>query len=395
MKPISTCLSGIALALLYGCGEVRQTTPTFEVSQREFVIDVAGFGEIEAAKAQRIVSPGTQPMTIDWLAEENSMVKKGEVIARFDAEQLRMDSRQEELEIQLLQQDIVQSEAQKSQQQSEVKSEQDFVEYEYEFADKFAIDDLRVYSKLEIIDSFQNRDFLGAKEHFLDWKQGSINQQNNSNIEVLAIKQRGHEVKYLRHQQALSKLNVYAPNNGLLTFVKDRRGEKPSVGQTVFPGRPIAIIPDLSQMQAKLFVLSKDALGLASGNSVTLVLDAFPDHTFKGSVLSVSGFPRSIERGNPVTYYELVVKLDQQDPQKFQPGRKLSATILIDTLAPRLLVPLQAIHHQQGRSFVYKQDKGKFVEQTVTTAQKNLYFVEITSGLNAGDVIALSVPEAS
>ena len=31
-----------------------------------------------------------------------------------------------------------------------------------------------------------------------------------------------------------------APYSGLLVYVKDRRGEKPSVGNTVFPGSPIA-----------------------------------------------------------------------------------------------------------------------------------------------------------
>ncbi len=389
---------GIGLVILSmlglaGCDEAQQSVPTFEVQKQTFSIELSGFGEVEAAKAQKIISPGRQPMAIAWLAEENTLVKKGDVIARFDAEQLMKDSRKQELEMLSLQQDIEQSQAQKNQQHNEVKSEQNFVVDEYEFADRFAIDDLRVYSKLEIIDSFQNRDFLGAKEQFLSWKQGSIEQQNNSNIEVLAIQQRGHQAKYQNHQDALSKLNVYAPNDGLLTYEKDRRGEKPSVGQTVFPGRPIATIPDLSRMQAKVFVLAKDAIGLAPGNQVKITLDAFPQRQFDGKVSSVSGFPRSIERGNPVTYYELVVALEQQDPELLQPGRKLKAQILVDQFEQRVVVPLQAIHHKQGRSFVYKMQGFDFVEQPVQTAQKNLYFVEITDGIEAGDRIALSVPE--
>jgi len=380
---------------VFGCEEQLQTVPTYTVQSRDFAIELSGTGEIEAAQAQRILSPGRRPMTLAWLEDENTMVKKGDIIARFDAEKMRKDSRQEELQMALLQQDIEQSQAQKYQQVNEIKSEQTFVEHEYQFADKFAIDDLRVYSKLEIIDSIQNRDFLGAKDNFLDWKEESIVEQNSSEIDVLAIKKKAHEVKFARHQEALSQLQVYAPNDGLLTYEKDRRGEKPSVGQTIFPGRPIAKIPNLENMQARVFILANQAIGLSKGNQVDIQLDAFPKKRFAGTVSEVAGFPRSIERGNPVTYYEAVISLTEQDTEIMRPGRKLKATILVKDLDSRLIVPLQAIHHFQGRSFVYVRSGRTFIEQNVTTSEKNLYFVEITSGLNEGDEIALSIPEQS
>lgn len=385
-------VSCLLVLVLMGCEEVEQTVPTYSVEMRDFAIQLSGFGEIEAAQAQRIVSPGTRPMTISWLADENTLVEKGDVIAKFDAEQLLKDSRTEELQMALLQQDIEQSMAQREQLQNEIVSEQTFVGHEYEFADKFAIDDLRVYSKLEIIDSIQNRDFLGAKEHFLEWKESSIDEQNDSEMDVLAIKRKGHETKYQRHQEALSQLQVFAPYAGLLTYEKDRQGEKPAVGQTVFPGRVIARIPNLDNMQARVFVLAKDAIDLAAGVQVTVRLDAYPERTFAGTVDSVSGFPRSIERGNPVTYYEVVVALNEQDKTLMQPGRKLTAQINVQQTSKKLIVPLQAIHHQQGRSFVYVKSGLGFVQKDVTTNQKNLYFVEVVTGLQEGDEIALSVP---
>ncbi len=395
LRIIKGILGSMTLLLLAGCEEVEQQTPVYTVTEKEFSIEMQGFGEIEAAEAIRIVSPGTQPMTIAWLADENSLVKKGDVIAKFDAEQLMKDSRQEELEMRLIEQDIAQSMAQQYQQQNEIQSEQGLVKHEFDFVDKFAIDDVRVYSKLEIIDTMQNRDFLGAKENFLDWKEGSIDEQNDSAIAVLDIKRKGHEAKYNRHQKALSTLQVFAPNDGLLTYEKDRRGEKPSIGQTVFPGRPIAIIPNLENMQAKVYVLAREAINLVVEQKVSIRLDAFPDRTFGGKVTNVSGYPRSIERGNPVTYYEVVVSLDQQDKSLMQPGRKLSATIRSAPEDKKLLVPLQAIHHQQGKSFVYLKSGDEFTQQEVTTDEKNLFFVQVSSGLNQGDIIALSIPEQS
>ncbi|GAA6185345.1 efflux RND transporter periplasmic adaptor subunit [Aliiglaciecola sp. NS0011-25] len=395
MNRLSYYFIALSMLILTGCEEEVTKIPTFEVNARPFDITLNGFGEIEAVHAQKIVSPGRRPMVLSWLADENTKVKKGDIIARFDAEQLLVDSKEEELRMALFSQDIIQSEAERFQQQNDILSEQEFVDYEFEFADKFAIDDLRVYSKLEIIDSFQNRDFLGAKDNFLDWKKDSVDEQNKSNVGVLEIKRKGHEIKYLRHQQALSQLQVFAPNDGLLTYEKDRMGEKPSVGQTVFPGRPIAKIPNLDNMQARVYVLAKDAISLKSGIDVEVSLDAFPERTFDGKVASVSGYPRSIERGNPVTYYELVVELTQQDISLMQPGRKLKASILVQPAKPSLLVPLQAIHHQQGRNFVYLKTSQGFEQRQITTKQKNLYFVEVESGLVAGDEIALSLPELS
>ncbi|MEP4889149.1 MAG: efflux RND transporter periplasmic adaptor subunit [Aliiglaciecola sp.] len=395
MKRFLFCFTMLSVLFLTGCEEEVTQIPTFEVHAKPFAITLGGFGEIEAVQAQKIVSPGRRPMVLSWLADENTQVQKGDIIARFDAEQLLVDSQEEELRMALFSQDIIQSEAERYQQQNDILSEQEFVDYEFDFADKFAIDDLRVYSKLEIIDSFQNRDFLGAKDEFLDWKKDSVEQQNNSNVGVLEIKRRGHELKYLRHQQALSQLQVFAPNDGLLTYERDRMGEKPSVGQTVFPGRAIAKIPNLNNMQARVFVLAKDAISLKSGIAVSVTLDAYPNKTFMGKVQSVSGYPRSIQRGNPVTYYELVIELTQQDISLMQPGRKLKAEILVQDAKPALVVPLQAIHHQHGKSYVYLKSGQTFEQRLIITKQKNLYFVEVESGLEEGDIIALSLPELS
>lgn len=392
MKYFSIILLIAFVISLSGCNETKQSEPTFTVTKQEFKVEVDGFGEIEAAQAQRIVSPGRRPMTIAWLAEENSIVKKGDIIAKFDSEQIEKNSRQEELQMALIEQDIVQSKASRSQQSNEIESEQGLVKFEFDFADKFAIDDVRVYSKLEILDTMQNRDFLGAKEQFLDWKEGSIVEQNASELAVLGIQRRSHEEKFERHQSALSQLQVYAPYDGLLTYEKDRRGDKPSIGQTVFPGRPIAKIPNLDNMQAKLYVLSKEAIDLAVKQSAVVTLDAFPNRNFSGNITHVSGYPRSIRRGDPVNYYEVTIELLEQDKALMQPGRKLTATITSKTQPDSILVPLQALHHSQGSSYVYLQKGDGFVQRKVTPGQKNLFFVAISDGLEVGDVIALSEP---
>jgi hypothetical protein len=66
----------LSALLISACSEEEATVPTYEITDRSFEIKVFAFGEIEAAEAQRIPSPGNQPMTLEWLAPENTIVQK-------------------------------------------------------------------------------------------------------------------------------------------------------------------------------------------------------------------------------------------------------------------------------------------------------------------------------
>lgn len=376
---------------LAGCGsDVESQIPIYQVTQTTFDIRIDATGEIEAAESQKIIAPGRRPKMLAWLAQENTFVKAGEVIARFDSERILRDKNEEEFAVLKLQQDIVNSEASQNQEKQFIQSEQAFVEEEFSFVDRFAIDDLRIYSKLDIIDTLQNRDFLEAKDTFLDWKEDSILEQHDSAMSVLDIKKQGHQRKLKQYVSALNQLEVRAPYSGLLVYVKDRRGEKPAIGNTVFPGRALAEIPNLDNLQAKLYVLANDAIELDKQQRVELTLDAFPDKTFTGIVASVSAFPREIRRGNPIKYYELTASINEQNKDILKPGRKLTATINVTQPAETLAVPLQSITYEQEQSYVYLQRGSNFIKHPVTTGRKNLYFIEITSGLTIGDQIALS-----
>ncbi|HAQ48061.1 MAG TPA: efflux transporter periplasmic adaptor subunit, partial [Glaciecola sp.] len=349
---------------------------------------------IEAAESQKIIAPGRRPMMLAWLADENTHVNEGDVIARFDAERITRDKNEEEFAVRKLQQDIINSQASQTQEKQDIKSEQNFIEEEFAFVDRFAIDDLRIYSQLDIIDTLQNRDFLEAKDSFLAWKETSVLEQHDSAMSVLDIKKQGHQSKLQQYLSALKQLEVTAPYSGLLVYVKDRRGEKPSVGNTVFPGSPIAEIPNLENLQARLYVLADDAIDLANGQNVDIQLDAFPNKTFSGELSSVAAFPREIKRGNPIKYYELTASINDQDTTILKPGRKLSATIRVTQPMDTIAVPLQSIIYEQEQSFVYLQTGNEFSKQPVTTGRKNLYFIEITSGLTLNDAIALSAVSA-
>jgi RND family efflux transporter MFP subunit len=364
--------------------------PTYTVTEQEFVIAIDAFGEVEPASAERITTPGRRPMVLSWLVDENTLVKAGDVIARFDSERIMRQKLEEEFAIRKIQQDILAGIAEQTQEKSEIAVEQSFVDAEFQFVEQFAIDDLRLYSKLEIIDTMANRDFLEAKDGFLDWKASSVDEQHASEQSVLDIRKSGHAKKLKQHQMALNQLEVRAPSDGLILYMKDRRGEKPAVGNTVFPGSPIAQIPDLSNLQASLYVLANEAIELDKGNQIEFRLDAFPEKTFTGQILEVAKFPSEIQRGDPTKYFALSANIDQQDALELQPGRKLTAKITVETGRTTLTVPLQSVIYENEQSYVYVQDGNDFTRQVVTTGRKNLHFIEILEGIEPGTKIALS-----
>lgn len=384
----------LALVLnLAACSEAPQSTiPTYQVTQQAFNIEIPAFGELEAAQAEFINVPGRQPMMIEWMAEENSLVKKGDVVARFDAEKLTLDSRKEELEMMLLDEDIHSKTAEKTEQKNALQSDKVFISKEYEFVDAFAIDDLRLYSKLEIIETLSNRDYLGAKDEFIEWKQGSIGDRIQSSVDVLDIRKKGHAAKFNQHKSALAKLEVIAPFDGLLVYQKNYRGEKPNVGQTVYPGSVIAKLPNLEHMQAKVYVLDKNAIDLKPEQKVEVRLEAYPDQLLEGKIKSVSGFSRTIDRGNPTKYFDVTVTLNKEG-SRLKPGNKVVANIIVQDEESKVIIPLQAIFSDHGENYVYLKQGTKFVRKAIKTANKNLHFVEVSEGLTSGDVIALSEPE--
>tara|TARA_B100000614_G_scaffold42705_1_gene35586 strand:- start:354 stop:1538 length:1185 start_codon:yes stop_codon:yes gene_type:complete len=386
-----TCLT--AALLLSGCSETEQTTPTYQIERQPFELMVPVKGELEAASATAIGASSRRPMTIAWLEKEYTNVKKGQLIARFDAEQLNLDMRREMLAMMLLEEDMKLNRSTLTQEELDVEMDKALVVKEFAFADEFTIDDLRVYSRIEIIENMQNKEYLGAKDNYLDWKKESVVEQNSSAIDVLSIRKKGSEQKYNQIKSAVETLEIHAPYDGLLVYESNWRGEKPSVGETVFPGRPIAKLPDLSKMQAKGYVLDKQAIGLAPGQPVTISLEAYPSKVFTGTLKQVSGFSRTISRNDPTKYFEVTIDIDDQDSPILSPGRKLNARIEVSKGESKLMVPIQAIYNEQGVNYVFRKDGAGFSRQQIEIGQKNLHFVEVTNGLNEGDSIALSYRE--
>ncbi len=382
---------------LVSCSDEAPKPLLYTVEANELTVNIPAKGELFAAKATNISAPVTRRgmQNIAWLAPEFIHVKKGDIIARLDGEAMMIQAQEKTNELAITREEITEKNSSLEQQISAIKKDIGMIDQEKDFADKFSIDDIRIQSKLEILDQMQNAAYLGSKQEYLYWKNDSFSASSQGELGLLKMREEQHQSKIDQFNQSLALLEIKAPHDGLLTYKANWRGEKPRPGKAVWPGEKIAQLPDVSNMKAKLFVLENEAIDLAEGQTVSFFLNLDANKVYSGKVENVAPFPKSVKRGNPQKYFEVIVILDQQQPDLFMPGRKLDAKITVASIEDKVLVPLQSVFTKDQQTIVYIYENGDFIETPVTLGQSSLSHVEITDGLSSGQKISLTNKEHS
>ena len=373
-----------------GCSEDESTPLLHTVSLRQQAVFVPANGELEAIHSTVITAPVSgPPKFIAWLAPEFSRVKQGEVIVRFGGERMQVERREAQGELALSLQDLREKQGTLDSEQNIVLQDIQQVAAEKMFAERFTVDDERIKSRLEILDDQLDTRYLREKLDFLSWQKGRFAETAKGEIDVLASQESKHREKLQRLDQGLSALEIRAPHDGLLTYEANWRGDKPQVGTQIWPGRKVGDLPDISQMQARLYIADREATGLTAGQPAKLWLDSLPERQFDAVIEQVSEAPSTIERGNPLKYYEVIARLEQQQPDLFRLGRGVSARIQVSGASSRLEIPAQSLFQDRRGNFVQRYSDGRFQRQAVTVGERTSTHVEILEGLTAGDQIAL------
>jgi RND family efflux transporter MFP subunit len=156
-----------------------------------------------------------------------------------------------------------------------------------------------------------------------------------------------------------------------------------STSSTDIGGTKIASISTSAAPTVTVNLTEIDAPNVQIGNKATIILDAYPDKTFVGKVISID---RVGTVSSGVTNYLAVILLDS-DGQGIYPNMSATATIILNSKADVLLVPTSAITTQDGTSTVQVMVDKKTRAVTVETGLSSDTQIEITSGLKEGDVV--------
>jgi RND family efflux transporter MFP subunit len=183
---------------------------------------------------------------------------------------------------------------------------------------------------------------------------------------------------------------IYAPISGTITGLSLQPGtvliaQSNSSGSAA--SQKIASVKTNAAAQIQVNITESDITKITIGAQATITLDAFPDTTFTGSVISVDTIG-SISSN--VTSYPAIIGLDIQDP-RILPNMAATAKIITKVLPQAVLIPSSAVQTTNGQSTVRILKNGQPQTVDVTTVGASDSQVAISSGVGAGDVVVTSV----
>jgi HlyD family secretion protein len=394
MKSFFLLIPALALA---ACGpNPIDLVETMEIRSDAFTISLISRGELRAAESTPIQPPpgSRNPRTIEWLVPNYSWVRKGEVVARFDISDAERGARSVGLEIDKVDLQVMGKQRELERLLSELGNQLDLVDIEKLMAETFSIDNELAYSRFEIIDAMRDKALLDYKSGHFEGKKSNYNERQGAEVAVLNAQRTTQESQFQEHQAMLDQYEVRAPHDGFFVYEKTWWGQQVDVGSTVFPANKIASIPNLEKMEALLYVLETEAVGLAVGQAATVTIDAFPGRALSAEVSHISATAAPIERESPVKYFSVTVALDEADPEWITPEAAVTAEIHISQIADTIAVPNQAVFQGQDGDWVLVRDGRKLVRRPVSLGVRGANRSQVIEGLQAGDYIALFPPES-
>ena len=397
LAAVVAILLGAFLPLAGSLGGGGGEIPVLTVQKEPFVRRVPAQGNLQAVRATPVSVPmgAPGPFRIGWIAQDGTRVKAGEAVIRFDPSAIEKQLVEAEDQLREVRLKIGKTETESSAELRKLEQDAEMASLELENARQFLKRDEELFSRNEIIEASIDQTLVAKKEKHAREAQRTRRELTGAELELLRIDMRRAEAKIQLARKSLQALAVTAPHDGVLILKRDWRGETPRVGDNVWNGQPLAEIPDLSTMEAEVFVLEADAGGLKPGKRAIVALESNPAIPYEATIQRVDSLAKPRLQGSPVQYFAVTLQLARTDPKVMKPGQRVQANLVLDERKEALLVPRQAVFEREGKLIVYRRKPGGFDPVEVALGPSTMGRVVIDKGIAAGDVLALRDPNRS
>lgn len=389
-----TAAAGILLALVAACGDIVATLPSVPVVPADAEFTVKAEGELLASESLPISLPGSIRMwfNIAWMAPEFTEVKKGDVVARFDDVQVQLDREQTFLNVAKLEYQLALTGRTGEVERTRIGLEAMRVDGERDISEAYEDVDPRLFSRNEIIDALSDLEYLDAEAGFLDWQSETFDQRAEAEKNTILTQRQGEIANLEKQDTALDMMELKSPADGTFVYARTPWGEKLGKGKTVYPGRPIGLLPVRGKIKARLYVPEADAVGLAAGQPVRFRLDAAVSREFTARVESVSPVASPRDRTDPQKFFSVDAVIDDVDPDLMRVGSRLRAEIITGDVENAYVLPAQAVYGDGNEAYVYVAHGRKGERRAVTLGRRSPDLVEITGGIEGGERVSLVPP---
>lgn len=187
-------------------------------------------------------------------------------------------------------------------------------------------------------------------------------------------------------QADLSRATMTAPVASTVIAIASQVGEPigtTSVGVNGTSGFMVLAALDTFVVEADF--AESDVVGIADGQSVTLEFDALPGSRLEGTVTEIDAYGSVDVTGGSITTYGVTISIPTA-PAGLKAGMTVQASITTEEANGVISAPVTAISEREdGYVALVQAADGSVEEVPVEIGVRGGYYVEIVSGLSAGD----------
>lgn len=437
MRRTAAILIGIALVWSLGnalasthWGSTTSAPSLYRVSKTRLAVTVQAQGDLESSQNREVINEVEGQTAILYLKPEGSFARQGELVCELDSSALQESLTSQEITTQQAEDDLTNAVATREVAEMALK-EYEGGTYPQQLQDAEIAMKLAESSLAEAASRFEWSSRM-VEKGFLPRSQNIADRDLNLNCELalqtaktrLGVLQTYTQPKTLTELKAsieearstelakrsalllgqaqqsklqaqIAKCKLYAPADGLITYVNDDRmrpgSEQPLIeeGALVRERQPIIRMPDVSQMQVIARIDESQIKGIVPGDPARVQVDAFPAQEFEGTVAYVQPVGTPGWRFMPEARLYTVLIPISQTPPGMHPGMTARVNILVSQSENVLAVPLKAVLQFQGKSYVSVASRDGLNRREVQLGASNNEVVEITSGLGEGEEVSL------
>lgn len=334
---------------------------TAPVRRGEFLVLIRCRGQLLARRSVQIFAPQKVPnLQIVWMAPQNSVVKAGDVVIRFDPSAARQQLVERQASLEQAQASLDQAIA-----ENRITAEQDRLdlkqsEYDVERARLEA-------SKSEIrsfIEGAEARVDLRVAEDKLRVGKATVALHEASGRQKTAALTRARDQARLEcdiTRDRLAKMELTTPLSGVIVFQTNYSqgwiNSKPfTVGDRVWSGATLAEIPDLTTLEMDAKIEEVDRARMNLGNEVRIRVDAMPENAFFARLTSLSPLTEPSFDWSSGPAFHGYAQLKDPD-SRLRPGMNGTLDVIRERIPAATSIPARALFTRQGRPVVYLVEK--------------------------------------
>jgi HlyD family secretion protein len=385
--------------LIGGAKSVEVSTEI--VAERDIVEIVVASGKIQP-EVEIKLSPDVSGEVIELHVKEGDKVKKGDILAVIDPELYKSNYDKVVASSNTQKANIANAKARQAQAQaSYIQAEQDYKRNLSLWQDK-AISEAE-FQAAEAQFKIAEADLEAAK-------QNVVAAQYSLMSSMASVKEA---------QENFSKTTIISPSDGTVSKLNVEIGERVSGASQFSAGTEIMRIANLNSMEVIVSVNENDIIRVKKGDTAFVEVDAYQNRKFNGIVTeiansaSVSGIT-----SDQVTSFDVRIRIlhesyadlipeDSSFVSPFRPGMSAAVEIQTSKVANVIAVPIQSVTSREDLSaatdssensedntiaeeYVFIYENGNAVLRKVKTAVQDNQYIQIVSGLKAGEEVIVA-----